>query len=241
MSAGSRVILADTSDRAGGLFVPPWRASVSFTCSSDRSDTDDPAHHLLMPGGVLAAAPPSTPRRRARPRRRLCGRPAAHAGHAGPVLRPGPRHEPPAAAPRLASLALAPAGTGCGGHGRAIASVSRRSLQWELPAHRSCIPERFGLFTIVLGQAVIYVVSGATATHWAGGSTAVAAVASCWPARGGAPGAGPGPGSGTPPGGALKSVSGARTSSSDSGVSALHRIVVMGLSFAELPERFTSR
>ena len=40
---------------------------------------------------------------------------------------------------------------------------------------------------------------------------------------------------------ALKSVSAARTSSSDSGVSALHRIVVMGLSFAELPERFTSR
>jgi hypothetical protein len=39
-----------------------------------------------------------------------------------------------------------------------------------LPAHRSRIPERFGLFTIVLGQAVIYVVSGATATHWAGGS-----------------------------------------------------------------------
>ena len=62
--------------------------------------------------------------------------------------------------------------------------------------------ERFGPFTIVLGQAVIYVVSGATATHWAGGSTAVAAVASCWPARGGAPSAGPGPGSGTPPGGA---------------------------------------
>jgi hypothetical protein len=29
---------------------------VSFTCSSDRSDTDDPAHHLLMPGSVLAAA-----------------------------------------------------------------------------------------------------------------------------------------------------------------------------------------
>ena len=61
MSAGSRVILADTPDRAGGPFVPPRRAPVSFTRSGDRSDTDDPAQHRLMPGGVLAAAPPSTP------------------------------------------------------------------------------------------------------------------------------------------------------------------------------------
>jgi hypothetical protein len=61
VSAVSRVILADTSDRAGGLFVPPWRAWVSFTCYGDRFGTDDLAHRLLIPGGMLTAAAVNPP------------------------------------------------------------------------------------------------------------------------------------------------------------------------------------
>ncbi|TMK46711.1 MAG: low temperature requirement protein A [Actinobacteria bacterium] len=184
--------------RFAGLFVPVWWAWVLFTYYADRLDTDDIPYRLIMLAAMVSIAALAVNLSKIG----HGGDPAFVAAYlcirALVVLlyaRAG-RHEP--LAKRIAQILGIGSGLAALVWGASLAVsppvrwwlwalavtmelslpfVTHR-LQRDLPPSRSHIPERFGLFTIiVLGQAVIDVVAGTTATRWTVTSTSTALLA----------------------------------------------------------------
>jgi low temperature requirement protein LtrA len=170
-----------------GLFVPVWWAWVGYTFYADRFDTDDVVHRVLMLAGMfavgaLASVIPDAAEGDTAPYAVayvavrifvvvLNARAWMHLPAARPLLN---RYIPAfslAAALMLASIAVEPpfrywiwavalaidVGTPL---------VSRARIE-QVPIHASHIPERVGLFTIiVLGETVLAVVLGTAAVDW---------------------------------------------------------------------------
>ena len=170
-----------------GLFVPVWWAWVGYTFYADRFDTDDVVHRVLMLAGMfavgaLASVIPDAAQGDTVPFAlayvavraiviALNARAWRHLPAARPLLN---RYIPAfslAAAIILASTAVEPPwrywlwavaltidiGTPL---------VSRARIA-QVPIHASHIPERVGLFTIiVLGETVLAVVLGTDAVDW---------------------------------------------------------------------------
>jgi low temperature requirement protein LtrA len=181
----------------GGLFVPVWWAWTGYTFYADRFDTDDVVHRVLMlcgmfAVGVLASVIPDAAN----------GSTAAFAvAYAAVrafviVLNARAWLHLPAARPLLnvyipaftaaAALMLASAAVDAPWRywiwvvalaidlGTPLASRARIAL---IPVHASHIPERIGLFTIiVLGETVLAVVLGAESVNWGLESGVVAAL-----------------------------------------------------------------
>ena len=180
-----------------GLFVPIWWAWVGYTFYADRFDTDDVVHRLLMLAGMfcvgaLASVVPDA----------ASGDTAAfavayvavrsfvillnarawlHLPAARPLLN---RYIPAfslAAALMLASVAFEPplrywiwALSLAIDLGTPLLSRTRIA---QVPIHVSHVPERIGLFTIiVLGETVLAVVLGTSAVDWNLESALVAAL-----------------------------------------------------------------
>jgi low temperature requirement protein LtrA len=180
-----------------GLFVPIWWAWVGYTFYADRFDTDDVVHRLLMLAGMfsvgaLASVVPDA----------ASGDTAAfavayvavrsfvillnarawlHLPAARPLLN---RYIPAfslAAALMLASVAFEPplrywiwALSLAIDLGTPLLSRTRIA---QVPIHVSHVPERIGLFTIiVLGETVLAVVLGTSAVNWNLESAFVAAL-----------------------------------------------------------------
>jgi low temperature requirement protein LtrA len=170
-----------------GLFVPVWWAWVGYTFYADRFDTDDVVHRVLMLAGMFAvgalasvipdAAKGSTAAFAAAYVAVrafvivLNARAWLHLPAARPLLNAYIPAFTLAAALMLASIAVEPPwrywvwavalaidlGTPL---------VSRVRIR-QVPIHASHIPERIGLFTIiVLGETVLAVVIGTDAVDW---------------------------------------------------------------------------
>jgi low temperature requirement protein LtrA len=170
-----------------GLFVPVWWGWVGYTFYADRFDTDDVVHRLLMLAGMFAvgalasvipeaAAGDTAPFAIAYVAVRafvivLNARAWLHLPAARPLL---DRYIPAftlAAVLVLASVAIEPpyrywiwAIALAIDLGTPLASRMRIET---IPIHVSHIPERIGLFTIiVLGETVLGVVLGTAAVDW---------------------------------------------------------------------------
>ena len=170
-----------------GLFVPVWWAWVGFTFYADRFDTDDVVHRVLMLGGMftvagLASVIPdavegdTVPFGLAYVAVRLFvialnARAWRHLPPARPLLDAYLLSFSAPAALILASLAV-PAPSRYWVWAVALAIdlgtplAVRRRIE-VVPIHASHIPERVGLFTIiVLGETVLAVVIGTSSVDW---------------------------------------------------------------------------
>ena len=189
-----------------GLFAPIWWAWIGFTFYADRFDTDDVLHRLLMLAGMFAVATLAVyvPDAAGDGARSFT---VAYLAVRGLVIVLNSRawRHVPEARPLLTAylggfgagwlvwasslLVDAPARYWLWGVGTAIEIgtplVSRRLIQ-AAPIHASHIPERMGLFIIiVLGESVLAVVVGVSDVEFgprsalvAGAAFAVAAC--CW-------------------------------------------------------------
>jgi low temperature requirement protein LtrA len=170
-----------------GLFVPVWWAWVGYTFYADRFDTDDVLHRVLMLAGMfavgaLASVIPSAARGSttafaisyAAVRAFvivLNARAWLHLPAARPLLNVYIPAFTVAALLVLASTAVESpwrywiwAAALAVDIGTPLASRSRIA---QVPIHTSHIPERIGLFTIiVLGETVLAVVIGTTTVNW---------------------------------------------------------------------------
>jgi low temperature requirement protein LtrA len=180
-----------------GLFVPVWWAWVGFTFYADRFDTDDVVHRVLMIGGMFAVAGLAS----ATPDVFAGASTSFVIGYAAVrsvlvILYVRAWINVPAARPLvnvyvsafigsiglwLASLAFA-APTRYAIWGVALAIdlgtplVSAERIRL-VPVHTSHIPERLGLFTIIVfGETVLAVVIGTDTVSWTLESGAVAAL-----------------------------------------------------------------
>ena len=181
-----------------GLFVPVWWAWVGYTFYADRFDTDDPPHRALMLAGMFAVAVLASVIPDA-----FHGETAsfalAYAAVRGVVVVLNVRawwHVPPAR-PLLdlyipvftASVVLFLVSAAVEPPLRywlwAVALVidlsaplvSRERIE-QAPIHASHIPERVGLFTIIVfGESVLAVVLGTTSVSWGLESGVAAALA----------------------------------------------------------------
>jgi low temperature requirement protein LtrA len=180
-----------------GLFVPVWWAWVGYTFYADRFDTDDVVHRLLMLGGMFAVAALASVIPSAANGSTAAFAVAYVAVRAFViVLNARAWLQLPAARPllnayipaftiaallMLVSTAVEPpwrywiwAVALAIDVGTPLASRSRIAL---VPIHTSHIPERIGLFTIiVLGETVLAVVIGTGAVNWTIESGLVAAL-----------------------------------------------------------------
>lgn len=171
----------------GGLFVPVWWAWVGYTFYADRFDTDDVVHRVLMLAAMFAVAAlasvvPDAAQGDTAPFAlayvavraiviALNARAWLHLPAARPLLNAYIPAFGVAALLMLASTAVAApwrywiwAVALTLDLGTPLAS--RRRIQL-VPIHASHIPERVGLFTIiVLGETVLAVVLGTTAVAW---------------------------------------------------------------------------
>ena len=170
-----------------GLFVPVWWAWVGYTFYADRFDTDDVVHRVLMLGGMFAVAAlasviPDAAQGDTAPFAVayvavraivivLNARAWLHLPMARPLLNVYIAAFTLAAALMLASVAVEPparywiwAVALTIDVGTPLASRTRIEV---VPIHASHIPERVGLFTIiVLGETVLGVVIGTSAVDW---------------------------------------------------------------------------
>jgi low temperature requirement protein LtrA len=170
-----------------GLFVPVWWAWVGYTFYADRFDTDDVVHRVLMLGGMftVAALASTIPDAAAGDTVAfalayvavrtfvivLNARAWMHLPAARPLLNVYIPAFTVAAALMLLSIGFEPPGRYwiwavalAIDVGTPLASRSRIEL---IPIHRSHIPERVGLFTlIVLGETVLAVVVGTESVSW---------------------------------------------------------------------------
>ena len=171
----------------GGLFVPVWWGWVGYTFYADRFDTDDVVHRVLMLAGMFAVAAlasvipdaaggDTAPFAIAYVAVRafvivLNARAWLHLPAARPLLNVYIPAFTVAAALMLASTAAEPplrywiwALALAIDLGTPLASRQRIAL---VPIHASHIPERVGLFTIiVLGETVLAVVLGTGGVDW---------------------------------------------------------------------------
>ena len=170
-----------------GLFVPVWWAWVGYTFYADRFDTDDVVHRVLMLGGMFsvgalasvipdAAAGETASFAVAYASVRafvvaLNARAWLHLPAARPLLNVYVPAFSFAAALMLVSVAVpAPARYGIWAVALTIdvgtPLTVRRRIE-AVPIHTSHIPERIGLFTIiVLGETVVAVVLGTSSVDW---------------------------------------------------------------------------
>ncbi len=170
-----------------GLFVAVWWAWVGYTFYADRFDTDDVIHRVLMLGGMFAVAAlasviPDAAQGDTEPfavayvavRAIVIGlnaRAWLHLPAARPLLNVYIPAFSTAAALMLFSVAVEPparywmwALALTIDIGTPLASRSRIAI---VRVHSSHIPERVGLFTIiVLGEAVLAVVIGTSSVDW---------------------------------------------------------------------------
>jgi low temperature requirement protein LtrA len=170
-----------------GLFVPVWWAWVGYTFYADRFDTDDVVHRVLMLAGMFAVAAlastiPDAARGDTAPFAlayvavrgfviALNARAWLHIPAARPLLSVYIPAFSFAAALMLASIAVEPplrywvwAVALAVDVGTPLASRARIEA---VPVHPSHIPERVGLFTlIVLGETVLAVVVGTESVAW---------------------------------------------------------------------------
>jgi low temperature requirement protein LtrA len=180
-----------------GLFVAVWWAWVGYTFYADRFDTDDPPHRVLMIAGMFAVAALASVIPDA-----FHGETAsfavAYAGVRAVVVLLNARAwwHLPAARPLLnvyipafsASITLFLVSTAVAPPYRywlwalALAVdlgaplVSHERIR-RVPIHASHIPERVGLFTIIVfGESVLAVVVGTTSVSWGPESAAAAAL-----------------------------------------------------------------
>ncbi len=180
-----------------GLFVAVWWAWVGYTFYADRFDTDDPPHRVLMIGGMFAVAVLASVIPDA-----FHGQTAsfavAYAGVRAVVVLLNARAwwHLPAARPLLnVYIPAFSASIGLFLVSVAFASPYRYWL-WALaltvdlgapllsharirqvPIHASHIPERVGLFTIIVfGESVLAVVVGTSTVSWGLESAATAAL-----------------------------------------------------------------
>jgi low temperature requirement protein LtrA len=180
-----------------GLFVAVWWAWVGYTFYADRFDTDDPPHRILMIAGMFAVAVLASVIPDA-----FHGETASFAlAYAGVravvvVLNERAWWHLPAARPLLnvyipaftASIALFLVSAAVEPPyrywiwavaltidlGTPLASAERIR---QVPIHSSHIPERIGLFTIIVfGESVLAVVVGTTSVSWGLESGATAAL-----------------------------------------------------------------
>jgi low temperature requirement protein LtrA len=180
-----------------GLFVPVWWAWVGYTFYADRFDTDDVVHRVLTLGGMFAvgalasvipdaAAGDTVPFALAYVAVRafviaLNARAWLHLPAARPLLNVYVPAFSIAAALMLASVALAaPQRYWLWAVALAVdvgtPLVVRPRIE-AVPIHASHIPERIGLFTIiVLGETVVAVVLGTSSVAWSLESGVVAAL-----------------------------------------------------------------
>ena len=171
-----------------GLFVPLWWAWVGFTFYADRFDTDDAIHRTFMLGGMfcvgaMAAAIPeafsganTTAFALAYVATRviavaLHGRAWIHLPRARPLLDVYLVAFTVALGLWVASLAFpAPVRYWLWGAGLLIelgTPLAARGRQHVAPVDTSHVPERVGLFTIiVLGETVLAVVLGTDKVDW---------------------------------------------------------------------------
>jgi low temperature requirement protein LtrA len=181
-----------------GLFVPVWWAWVGYTFYADRFDTDDAVHRVLTLGGMfavgaLASVIPDAAQgdtaafavAYAAVRAfviALNGRARLHLPAARPLLNVYVPAFSLAAALMLVSVAVEPpARYWIWAVALAIDVCTPLTVRRRIelvPIHTSHIPERIGLFTIiVLGETVIAVVIGTSAVDWSLESGVVAALA----------------------------------------------------------------
>jgi low temperature requirement protein LtrA len=170
-----------------GLFVPVWWAWVGYTFYADRFDTDDVVHRVLMLAGMFAVGALASVIPEAAEGSTaafavgyvavrafviaLNARAWLHLPAARPLLDAYIPAFSVAAALMLVSVAVDPpwrywvwAVALVIDLGTPIASRTR--IQ-QVPIHASHIPERIGLFTIiVLGETVLAVVLGTDAVDW---------------------------------------------------------------------------
>ena len=170
-----------------GLCVPVWWAWGGYTFSADRFDPDDVVHRVLMLAGMFAVAAlastiPDAARGDTAPFAlayvavrgfviALNGRAWLHIPAARPLLNVYIPAFSFAAALMLASIAVEPplrywvwAVALAVDVGTPLASRARIEA---VPVHASHIPERVGLFTlIVLGETVLAVVVGTESVAW---------------------------------------------------------------------------
>jgi low temperature requirement protein LtrA len=180
-----------------GLFVPVWWAWVGYTFYADRFDTDDAVHRVLTLGGMFAvgalasvipdaAAGDTAPFALAYVAVRaiviaLNARAWLHLPAARPLLNVYLPAFTLAAALILVSVAVPAPGRYWLWAAALAVDVGtplavRRRIE-AVPIHASHIPERIGLFTlIVLGETVIAVVLGTSAVEWSFESGVVAAL-----------------------------------------------------------------
>jgi low temperature requirement protein LtrA len=180
-----------------GLFVPVWWAWVGYTFYADRFDTDDPLHRILMIAGMFGVAVLATVIPDA-----FHGETAAFAlAYAGvraivvllnarawrhlPEARPLLNVYIPAFTASVLLFVLSaavepPARYWLWGValvvdlGTPLASQDRIR---QVPIHGSHIPERVGLFTIIVfGESILAVVVGTTSVSWGLESGAAAAL-----------------------------------------------------------------
>jgi low temperature requirement protein LtrA len=180
-----------------GLFVPVWWAWTGYTFYADRFDTDDVVHRVLMlcgmfAVGALASVIPDAARGDTAPFAiayvavrafviLLNARAWLHLPAARPLLNVYIPAFAIAAALILASAAVEPpwrywiwAVALAIDLGTPLVSRARIAV---VPIHVSHIPERIGLFTIiVLGETVLAVVLGAESVDWGLESGVVAAL-----------------------------------------------------------------
>jgi low temperature requirement protein LtrA len=180
-----------------GLFVPVWWAWVGFTFYADRFDTDDVVHRVLTLGGMFAvgalasvipdaAQGDTTAFALAYVAVRglviaLNARAWLHLPAARPLLNVYVPAFSLAAGLMLLSVALpSPARYWLWAVALAIdigTPLSVRPRIEAVPIHASHIPERIGLFTlIVLGETVVAVVIGTSTVEWSLESGVVAAL-----------------------------------------------------------------
>jgi low temperature requirement protein LtrA len=180
-----------------GLFVAVWWAWVGYTFYADRFDTDDPPHRVLMIAGMFAVAVLASVIPDAF-RGETVSFALAYAGVRAIVVLLNLRAwwHLPAARPLLnvyipaftASILIFLVSTAVEPPyrywlwalalvvdlGTPLASAGRIRL---VPIHASHIPERVGLFTIIVfGESVLAVVVGTSTVSWGGESAAAAAL-----------------------------------------------------------------
>ena len=170
-----------------GLFVPVWWAWVGYTFYADRFDTDDVVHRLLMLGGMFAVGALASVIPDAAEGDTasfalayvavrafviaLNARAWLHLPAARPLMSVYVSAFSLAAALMLVSVAVDPPARYWIWAVALTLDVGtpltvRRRIEL-IPIHRSHIPERIGLFTIiVLGETVIAVVVGTSAVEW---------------------------------------------------------------------------
>jgi low temperature requirement protein LtrA len=174
--------------RMAGLFVPVWWAWIGYTLYADRFDSDDAVFRLLMLGGMLAsgalavnvhfaAEGSSTGFAISYVSARvlllvLYDRARRNVPEASPLVNRYMKGFTISAALWLVSIAFTgPARYVIWAIAMAIdigtpVTTPERIIN-KVPIHRSHIPERFGLFTlIVLGETVVSVTAASANIHW---------------------------------------------------------------------------